>query len=82
MFFKIGVLKNLQILQENTCVGTSATLLKRDSYTRVFLWNLQKFLEQILLQNTSGGCFYKVKLVNQTFIHFLLCLPYYILNKS
>ena len=40
MFFKIGVLKNFAIfteIQKYTCVGLSATLLKRDSNTEVFL---------------------------------------------
>ena len=39
-------LKISQILQENTCVGASfrpAALLKGDSNTSVFLWNLQNF---------------------------------------
>ena len=35
----------------------SATLLKNDSNTGVFLWSLQKFSENLFLQNTSGDCF-------------------------
>ena len=34
------------------------TLLKIDSNTGAFLWNLRKFYEHLFLQNTSGGCFW------------------------
>ena len=34
---------------------------KRLQY-RCFLWNLQSFEEHLLLQNTSGGCFWKIYL--------------------
>ena len=60
----------MQILQESTCVGVfihkvedtrHATLLKRDSTTGNFLWNLRNFWEsrftehiQWLLQKVSG----------------------------
>ena len=58
-------LKILQYSQENTCVGVfffflklhawkSATLLKWDSSTGVFLWIFRSFQEQLFWQNTSG----------------------------
>ena len=34
---------------------------KRDSGTGAFLWILQNFLEHLLLQNTSGGCFCRLR---------------------
>ena len=34
-----------------------ATLWKRSCNTGVLLWNLRKFWEYLLLQNTSSGCF-------------------------
>ena len=52
MIYKIGVLRISQISQENTGVGgffnkvtnlRPATLLKRDSSTGVFLWDLLNF---------------------------------------
>ena len=45
--------------------GRPATLLKRDSNTGFFLWNLPNFLENLIwrntffMQNTSNGCFWK-----------------------
>ena len=63
MFFKVNVLKNFAIFSEkHLCKNhffikvqtwKPATLLKRDSNTGVFLLVLW-----ILLQNTSGGCFF------------------------
>ena len=36
-----------------------ATLLKRDSKTGVFLWNLRNLQEHLFLQNISSGCVLK-----------------------
>ena len=36
----------------------TATLLKRDSDAVVFMWNLQKILQHLFLQNTPVGCFW------------------------
>ena len=47
MFFERGVLKYF---------ANFKTLLKRDSNTSVFLWNLRNFQEYLFLQNASGGC--------------------------
>ena len=53
MFFKIGALKNFAIFHGETSVLESlfivaglkpATILKEDSNTGVFLWNIAKFL--------------------------------------
>ena len=33
-------------------------LLKRDSKTGAFLWNLRNFQEHLFSENTSGGCFW------------------------
>ena len=45
VLYKKANLKNLAILAGNTCVGAfrSATLLKKDSNTGVFLWILEIF---------------------------------------
>ena len=52
VFWKIS-----QISQENTCLGVRpAALLKRDSNTIVFLWNLRNFQEHLFLQDISAGC--------------------------
>ena len=51
----------LQVYQ-NSCINLFnivETLLKRDSNTGVYLWELQNFYEHLFLQNTSGGCFWK-----------------------
>ena len=37
-----------------------ATLWKRDSNTRVFVWNFKKNLMTSFLQDTSGGCFWEL----------------------
>ena len=68
MFFKIGVLKNFaNFIGKHQCwslfliklqAWRPATLLKRDSNTGVFLWNLRNSKEHLFLQNTSGGCFW------------------------
>ena len=54
MFYKIGVLKNLQNLLEKICTGVSfwrpATLLKQDSRTDVF-YVFAKSLRTSVLQN-------------------------------
>ena len=56
MFCKKGVLKNLQILQENTCIVVSCQknavlsaciFIKKDSDTDTFLRNLRKIQEQL-----------------------------------
>ena len=67
-FFKIGVLKNFAIFTEkHLCYCLFLTILqasrptvflKRDFNTGVFMWILQNCFEQLLLQNTLGGCFY------------------------
>ena len=67
--FKIGVLKNFinfigkyiywNLFLIKLQAWRPATLLKRDSNTGVFLWNLQNFSEHFFLQNISGGCFCK-----------------------
>ena len=66
-FFKIGVLKNFAIFTEKyLCYCLFLTILqasrptvflKRDFNTGFFLWMLQNCFEQLLLQNTLGGCF-------------------------
>ena len=66
IFFKIGVFKNFtKFTGEHLCwslflkrlqAWKPATLLKRDSNTGVFLWNLRNW-KCCTLQNTSGGCF-------------------------
>ena len=38
-----------------------ASLLKRDSKAGVFLWILQSFQKQLLLENFYGGCFWANK---------------------
>ena len=61
--FIIGVLKNSTNFTGKHCVGVSfnkvatATLLKRDSNTDIFLRNSQNFWEYPFFKNTSGGCF-------------------------
>ena len=67
IFFKIVVLKNFAIFTGKHSywsfffiklqVIRPAALLKRDSNTGVFLWILQNFSEQLLLQNISSCCF-------------------------
>ena len=37
----------------------SVALLKKDSNTGFFLWNLRQFYKHIVLQNISNGCFWK-----------------------
>ena len=65
--------------QENTCARVSFLIklpasclqlyLKRDSGAGFFLWIFRNFLEHLLLQNTSGGCFWLMrrftKIVNE-----------------
>ena len=68
IYFKIGVLKNFaNFIRKQQCwslfliklqAWRPATLLKRDSNTGVFLWNLWNFLEHLFLQNASSGCFW------------------------
>ena len=70
MFFKIGVLSTFpNFTKKDQCwnlfyiklqAWKPATLLKRDSNTSVFLWNLSNFHKQFLLQITSGGCFWEM----------------------
>ena len=59
MFFKTDVLKISQYSQENTCVGASrsATLLKKDSNTGVFLWKLQNFKKSFFIEHLRW-CFW------------------------
>ena len=66
MFCKKGVLRNfakftgnhlLQSLFFNKVAGLHFSL-KRDSSTGFFLWILRNFWEHLILQNTSGGCFW------------------------
>ena len=70
MFFKINILRNFVnfIAKHPVCrslifkklqAWRTATLLKGDSNTGVFLWNLRNFYEQLFLQNTSSGCFWR-----------------------
>ena len=59
---KVGVVKNFanftgKHLFWSLFLIKLQALLKRDSNTGVFLWNLQKFLRTPILQNTSGGSF-------------------------
>ena len=66
MFFQIGVLKSFVDFAGNA--GASfltklqawrpATLLKRDTNTDFFLWNLQNFKKHLVLQNIPGGYFW------------------------
>ena len=59
---KKTVIKILQISQKNTCFGVSfliklqalrpVTLLKRDSNTIIFLWNLRNFQEHLFWRTT------------------------------
>ena len=72
MFFKIGVLRTFpNFTKKDQCwnlfyiklqAWKPATLLKRDSNTSVFLWNLSNFHKQFLLQITSGGCFWEMSM--------------------
>ena len=41
----------------------SATLLKRDSNTGVFLWNLWNFQEQLFLKTSMNNCFWNYKTI-------------------
>ena len=59
MFFKIAVLKNFANFTGKH-LSWSLFLIKRDSNTGVFLWNLGNE-EHRFLQNTSSGCFRKLK---------------------
>ena len=79
LFCKKGVLRISQNSQESTCARVSFLIkfqasclqlyLKRDSGTGFFLWIFRNFLEHLLLQNTSGGCFWLMrrftKIVNE-----------------
>ena len=60
MFFRIGVFKIFADFTGKRLWWiqflVNYTLLKRDSNTSFFLWNLQKHL---FLQNIHGGCFYR-----------------------
>ena len=61
MFLKISHHRKMLVLESLLIkfqAWRSATLLKRDSNTGVFLWNLQYFWEHVFLQNTSGGYFW------------------------
>ena len=49
---------------------------KRDSATSAFLWILRNFLEHLLLQNTSGSCFYRLK-IKVMHLHQDLSLEYH-----
>ena len=64
---QISVLKNFAIFtRKHLCLSLlnkvaglrPATLLKRDSNTRIFLQILQHFYEHLFVYNTFGGCFY------------------------
>ena len=46
-----------------------ALLLKRDSYTGVFLWNLRNFYNTFSYSRTAGGCFWVLidLIFNETF---------------
>ena len=75
-------LKILQMSQEYTCVGVSffakmkafrpATLLKRDSYTGVFLWNLRNSQEH--RKTSAKDCF--CVLITSSYIDFYNSLKY------
>ena len=75
-FFKIGALRNVAIFAgKHLCWSLFfkklqfwRLLLRSDSNTGVFLWNLRNFSKHIFLQNTSGGCFWS--------------LPFTITNKT
>ena len=68
IFFKIGIVKIFEnFVVKHLCwsiflikleAWRSAVLLKRDSNTGVFLWNMRNFEEHLFLQNTPGGCFW------------------------
>ena len=49
---------------------------KRGSGTGAFLWILQNFLEQLLLPNTSGGCFWRL-MIKVMHLQWELSLEYY-----
>ena len=49
-----------------------ATLLKGDSKTGVYLWNLRNFFEHLFLQNTSSGCFCNLEWLKRCSENFLL----------
>ena len=51
-----------------------ATLLKGDSKTDVYLWNLRNFFEHLFLQNTSSGCFCNLEWLKRCSENFLLWL--------
>ena len=67
MLFKTGVLENfINFTGKHLCWSLflinfqtfrPATLLKRDSNTSVFLWNLWNFKNAFFSQNSYGGCF-------------------------
>ena len=68
MFCKKGVLRNFakftgnHLLQSLFLIKLQASVLhlslKRDSSTGFFLWILRNFWEHLILQNSSGGCFW------------------------
>ena len=68
MFYTLGVLKNfanfigkglgLSLFLIKCQAWRHGTLLKETPTQVFFLWNLRHFSEHLLLQNTSGGCFY------------------------
>ena len=67
MFFQMGVLKSfVDFAGKNLCrslfliklqAWRSAPLLKRDTNTGVFPWNLRNFSKHLVLRNTAGCCF-------------------------
>ena len=82
MFFKIGLLKKFTNFTEkhlcwsltlvNLQAWFTATLLKRDSDTGIFLWNLLNLWQHLFLHNTSSGCFY-VYQVDHALLVKLIC---------
>ena len=74
-------LKIWQTSQENSCVGFNpATFLKRDSNTRVLLWNLRKFQNIYFeehLRTTASGI---LRLESYNFTKNELCLSYFSRN--
>ena len=74
VFYKKGVLKYFAKLTGKHLIklqDKASTLLKKDSGTGAFLWILQNFSENLLLQNTSGDCFLKMVIMKLLINSFL-----------
>ena len=68
MFFKIGVLKNVEKFIEKNCTRVSflikclkpATLLQKRLWHRCFPVNFAKFLRTFFYRTPLGDCFYRL----------------------